>query len=108
MDKERAASVQIGSEIRCACTPHVLLFMNLPAIDLAYHGEVYYLACLIYPTFPGSHVGFAKLFSDSGVEIAEAASTSCPILHEHLGVLIVLGPWGSVGVWRRAAEVVLK
>lgn len=71
-------------------------------------GRRYRLVCLIYPPFPGSHVELAKLFSDSGVETAEAASTSYSILREHLGVLNVLGPWGSVEVWRRAVEVVLK
>ena len=98
---------RIGSEIRCACTPRVLFLINLTAIDLTM-GRWYCLACLIYPTFPGSHVGFAKLFSEGGVETAEATSTSCSFLHEHLGAPIVLGPWVSVGVWRRAGEVVLK
>lgn len=57
---------------------------------------------------PGKPFGCAKLFSDGGVEAAETASTSYFILHEHLGILIVLGHWVSVGVWRRAAEVVPK
>lgn len=108
MDKESAASVQNRQQdMLWVYTSSVLFFLNLTAIDLTM-GRWYCLVCLIYPTFPGSHVGFAKLFSDGGVESAEAASTSCSILHEHSGVLIMLGPWGAAGVWRRAAEVVPK
>ena len=107
MDKERAASVQNRQRDTLRVYTSSVAFYNLPEIDLPM-GRCYCLACLIYPTFPGSHVGFAKLFSDRGVETAETASTSCSILHEHLGVLIALGSRGSVGVWRRVAEVVLK
>ena len=91
------------------CTPQALIFINLPVIDHTWELILSCIgACLRYPTFPGSHVKFARLFSDGGVGTTEAASTSGFILHEHLGVLNALRLCGSVRMWRRAAEVVLR